>query len=1177
MDSTLGSLWQNAQQFEVAGKKAEAEALYRRIIEKEPNHAEAWHGLGLLAYSANNLEAAYVNIAQAVKSDPGVALYHRNLGEIARRTGKVEQAILSAKAACALSPNDLDAHYNLALAYTDSGQYTKAIFYYRKAIKINPEHGLSWNNLGSALEKQGNKKSALKAYEKATAINPRHAEAQNNQGAIYSEEGRLDEARESFNAAIAARPGFVEAHYNLSSLKTYTAEDPHLTQLESVYAQREGLSPHARIRYDFALGKALDDIGEYDRAFSAYEEGNRIQHSLLPHDEQKADEMVDAIISIFTPEFFASKLDVRPTPIEGKTPIFIVGMPRSGTTLLEQILSSHASVFGAGELTTLNDVILDVTKTPSGKFFTDAVEKITKSNLQKIAKDYLRQVWTLSPKSSYITDKMPANFFYLGLIYLALPNAKIIHAMRDPMDSCFSCYSRLFNDTMEFAYDQETLGRYYRRYMKLMTHWHRVLPKDTILDLPYEEMVADTEKQSKRVLEFVGLPWDPSCLEFYKNERLVKTASVAQVRRPIYKTSVARWKYFARHLKPLYELVKEFRDSSDAPDFQLPAAASHSQSNGKLGGNASLSQQVVDQCLALQGKGEHLQVIQLLEPHLPQLGKDNTSASLWHLYGISLYRLNRFVEARTSYENALQIQPQFPGALNSLGFLLQDLGLMEDAQHCFERALVFAPEMSMARLNLGMTQLKLGDFANGWENYEARWTGSAESALGTFTRPNCPLPLWSGEMDTQDKSLLVIAEQGFGDTFHFARYLGEVAPRFVKVGFVCSAPTLRLMDWSYANQIALFTHMPLDYKTWNYQCPLMSLPRACKTRLDSIPAASPYLRVSDPAKSHWLDRLNLIAEGGFKVGIAWAGRKVHQYDGRRSIPFSKLLPLLSVPNITWVSLQKWAPEDARPSIPDGVHWVDWTDELHDFADTAALVENLDLVISIDSSMVHLAGSLNKPVWMLNRFDSEWRWLNRRDDSPWYPSLRILNQDSFGDWDSTINRALDLLRRIDIPELCKKNNVIPTKPIPQAALQQSAATSVMPVQNLKIEEAIQIASQYHASGQLSQAEQVVRQILRVQPKHAHALHLLGLITYQAGQSILALDLVRQAIISDPKVALFESNLAEMCRQQGRIEEAIEHGKNAIAIDPTMATAYSNLGVALFDSKIMMPLMQCMKKH
>lgn len=1166
---TLSTQFQQAAQFESAGQVDAAVQVYQSILNQNPNVPAAWHALALLLFNSGNLQQAFEMFANAVRLEPNNPMYHRNLGEISRRLGKLEQARLCGEAACKLAPKDVDAHYNLGLAYTDSGDYTKAVQCYKKAVKLDPKHGLSWNNLGSALEQQGDKKGALKAYEKAVALNAQHAEAQNNAGAIYSEQGKLDEARRSFTAAIAARPGFVESHYNLSSLKTYTPDDPHLTMLEQVHVQREQLTAHARIRYDFALGKALDDIGQYDRAFAAYDEGNRIQHALLPMDEARADALLEGILNTFTPEFFKERERWAGAKPRSKTPIFIVGMPRSGTTLLEQILCSHKSVFGAGELTELNEVICDATGANADKSFVPGVVNLTKEQIKKIGDNYIEKVWKLSPESKYITDKMPANFFYLGLIHLALPNAKIIHAMRDPMDSCFSCFSRLFNDTMEFAYDQETLGRYYRRYITLMRHWHKVLPEGTILDLPYEDMVADTEAQARRVLKFVGLPWDDKCLEFYKNDRLVKTASVAQVRKPIYKTSVARWKHFARHLQPLLKLVREFRDANDEPDVSNLAPLPQLESQ--------VPADLANQCLTLQGKGDHLGVVSLLAPQLPKCGLDATAAILWHLNGISLYRLDRFDEARASYMRSLEIQPNHPTCYNSLGFLLQDMGLMQEALNAFEKAIEQSPDMAMARLNLGMAQLKLGDFANGWENYEARWTGSAESVQGTFTRPNCPLPMWEGQEDTADKSLLVITEQGFGDTFQFSRYLNEIAGRFKKVGFVCSEPTRRLMEWAFNDKIVLFTHMPLDYATWDYQCALMSLPRACKTRAETIPAAMPYLKAPVPAVQHWQQRLEEAAPGRYRVGIAWAGRKAHQYDARRSMTLAQIMPLLETPNITWVSLQKWAAEDARPEIPAHVDWIDWTEEFIDFADTAALLENLDLVISIDSSMVHLAGGLNKPVWMLNRFDCEWRWFESRSDSPWYPNTRIYNQPVFGDWSSVVRDVTAELRAIDAPD-------VPAKPRPrrQVTLQAQpqfggapvpvpmpkglpASPVQPPAEGLTPEQALQLASQHQAAGRLPEAENLLRQILKLNPQNAHALHLLGVVTYQAGQPILALDLIRQAIAIEPSAALFESNLAEMSRQQGRIDEAILHGERAVAIDPTMASAHSNLGIALFDAK------------
>ncbi len=1135
---------------------ADANGLRSRVQTNPSDHA-AWHALGLTAFNGGNIALAVQCIEAAVAVNGKVPLYHRNIGEMYRRMGRLDKAVKAGQKACKLAPDDLDAHYNLGLAYTDAQDYKKAVESYRRALRLNPRHNLSWNNLGSALEQMGDKDEALKAYEKAVKIDPRHAEAQNNAGAIFSEQGRLDEARAAFQAAIDARPDFVEAHYNLSSLKKYTKDDPHLAMLEGVYARRAQLSSHARIRYCFALGKALDDTAEYDRAFAAYEEGNRLQHALLPIDEAKADAMLARILAVFDAKFFEERRAWReaplsPTPKGGggrssRTPVFIVGMPRSGTTLLEQILCSHASVHGAGELIDLNEAVTKATGAGAGKPFTEGVTALSEEDVRRIGDDYLRRVWKLSPKSAFITDKMPANFFYLGLVHLALPHAKIIHAMRDPMDSCFSCYSRLFNDTMEFAYDQGTLGRYYARYMKLMAHWHTVLPEGTILDLPYEQMVEDTEGQARRVLEFVGLPWDPACMEFYRNDRLVKTASVAQVRKPIYKTSVARWRHFGRHLTPLLALVRGYREMTAGDEALLKAAS-------PLGQMLPLAPS-----LSPGGGG----------------GRGLGAAEQSHIQGIEHYRAGRFDEALAAYDRALALQPDYPACLNSKGFVLQDLDRMDEALACFEKAVALAPEMAMARLNLGMAQLKLGDWERGWDNYEARWTGSAEAGAGTLNRPPCPLPVWNGESDTSEKRLLVVTEQGFGDTFQFARYLPIVADRFAKVGFVCSQPTQRLMEWAFGERILTLTRMPGEsdgYEAWDLQCPLMSLPRALGTRVDTIPSEAAYLKAPDKAIAHWGERLDLAAPKRFRVGIAWAGRKAHQYDSRRSLGFDTLLPLLRDERVTWVSLQKWAPEDCRPEIPEGVDWLDWTEELSDFGDTAALLASLDLVISIDSSMVHLAAALGRPVWMLDRFDNEWRWLRHRADSPWYPTLRIFRQPSFGDWSHPLAEVGKALARL--PGVKKSGKATPkvrhkaagvAAKIDLAHSPASLPAGQPPAQPLAPEQAMQLASQLQSAGRLQEAERLLRQILQANPRHAHALHLLGVVAYQAGQAPVALQLIGQAVEIEPNTALFHSNLAEMNRQQGRLEAAIRHGERAVAADPAMASAHSNLGIAYYDAK------------
>ncbi|HSH97378.1 MAG TPA: sulfotransferase [Methyloradius sp.] len=522
-----------------------------------PQFHPAYHTLGLIAYEVGKLPLAVELIQHAITLNPNVGLYYRNMGEMCRRLGWLDKAVAAGKRASELNPNDLDAHYNLGLALSDQSTWEASISAYRRALTLNPNHGLSWNNLGAALEKQGDLAQAEVAYARAVSINPQHHEAQNNLGALYSAQGRLEDACRCFEAAIKAEPNFTEAHFNLSSLKTYSEDDPHLVYLERNLGNIANMPAMAKIRYWFTLGKAREDVGHYDEAFAAYEQGNRLQHSLQTSDEARADTMLGQLKTVFSREFFAERTNVKGSE---QSPIFIVGMPRSGTTLLEQILSSHPAVHGAGELINLHDVVMLADRVGVGEQrFPDFVTNIKAQDFAEMGAAYAKQIWELAPEADYITDKMPANFFYLGMIHLMLPNAKIIHAMRDPMDSCFSCYSRLFNDTMEFAYDQGTLGRYYVRYMDLMQHWHAVLPEGRILDLHYEELVADTEGQARRILDFVGLPWDKNCLNFHQNKRHVKTASVAQVRKPIYKTSVARWQRFSAHLQPLLEIVKDYR------------------------------------------------------------------------------------------------------------------------------------------------------------------------------------------------------------------------------------------------------------------------------------------------------------------------------------------------------------------------------------------------------------------------------------------------------------------------------------------------------------------------------------------------------------------------------------------------------------------------------------------
>ena len=546
---------ERAEKFYQRGNLSQAEAICQRIIRVQPGFHPAWFQMGLIAVRVGKLPQAVDFFAKAARLSPTVAVYHKALGETCRRVGRLPAAVAAGRRAAGLAPKDAEIRYNLGLALADAKKFQAAAEQYKQALEINPSYGLAANNLGTALERLGDEAGATKAYDLAVTLDPKHAEAQNNLGAIYSAQGLLDKAKYCFAAAIEANPAFVHPHYNLSTLKKYTKEDPHYAMLEEVAETAETLPAQARMRFYFAIGKAREDVGRYDKAFEAYEKGNKLKRESFKYDEKKLQRSTADIMTRFDAGF--AKKDLKggcPDP----TPIFIVGMPRSGTTLIEQIVCSHSAVHGAGELKDFSDALHEIRGAAGAgeTGYMDWLLKASGDDLKKLGELYIKKLRAYNPTALRITDKMPGNFFYTGLIRKALPNAKIINATRDPMDTCFSNYSRLFNETMPFAYDLAELGHYYRNYKGMMDHWKEVLPKGSVLDISYEEVVADQENQSKRLIEFCGLPWEEACLDFHKNDRHVKTASVAQVRKPIYNSSVARWEKFKAHLEPLKNAIE---------------------------------------------------------------------------------------------------------------------------------------------------------------------------------------------------------------------------------------------------------------------------------------------------------------------------------------------------------------------------------------------------------------------------------------------------------------------------------------------------------------------------------------------------------------------------------------------------------------------------------------------
>jgi tetratricopeptide (TPR) repeat protein len=453
----------------------------------------------------------------------------------------------------ALSPSpgglsEADALFALAERQSRAGHLIEAAATYRKLIAIRPTDAEGHNNLGNMLNALGKIDEAADHYQRAVTLKPNLAEAHNNLGNVLRDRGELGRALAHYEQALKLRPNFAEAHYYRSDLKTFRAGDPDLAALEALAADSAGLSPSKRLYIHFALGKALEDVGDYRRAFEHLLEGNALMRREVNHNDVANQQTIRGLASTFDSGTLARFQGVGdPTTV----PIFVLGMPRSGSTLVEQILASHPQVHGGGELMNLNSTIVANSKVSgrSGLSRENPVFEI--ESFRRLGQAYVASLPPLPDGKTRITDKAPSNFFQIGLIRLILPNARIVHTMRDPADTCLSCFSRLFTRGQTYSYNLSELGRYYRGYHELMAHWRSILSAGAMLDVSYEEVVDNLEEQARRLIDFCGLPWDDRCLSFHKTRRPISTACTVQVRQPVYRTSVQRWRRYEAYLQPL--------------------------------------------------------------------------------------------------------------------------------------------------------------------------------------------------------------------------------------------------------------------------------------------------------------------------------------------------------------------------------------------------------------------------------------------------------------------------------------------------------------------------------------------------------------------------------------------------------------------------------------------------
>ena len=533
------------------GQINEALKIVEVLIKKSPNVPLLYNIRGVCYQTIRELGNAIDDFSQATILKSDYAEAYCNLGVTYQEKGDLVSAVNAYKNAIDNDNNYPTAHNNLGKIFLASGEIDSSIEHLECAITLKSDFADAHNNLGSAFLRINKLNDAIKSYKKAIALKPDFAVANNNLGIAYLRTGDPKLASKFFENAITITPGYATAHHNLSGVKVYKEKDKQVSLIESLLIENN-LSQKERIYLNFALAKAYEDLGNHEELFKHLNEGNRIRKKEMSNSIADSEEHNELIKLFFNSNNINNiKLTYRDSlPIR---PIFIVGMPRSGTSLVEQIISSHHEVYGAGEVNNFHNIIMPIIE----KHAVNENYNLKNDEFALIRKQYSNSLERFYANEKVITDKWILNFKTLGFILSAFPESKIVHLKRDARATCWSIYKHYFSDEgNRWAYDYQDLARFYKSYVGLMDYWHNLFP-GKIYDISYEDLTSNQEKETRNLLKYCDLDWDENCLNFYTNTRAVKTASAVQVRNKMYQGSSDVWRQYSEHLKPLLDALKQ--------------------------------------------------------------------------------------------------------------------------------------------------------------------------------------------------------------------------------------------------------------------------------------------------------------------------------------------------------------------------------------------------------------------------------------------------------------------------------------------------------------------------------------------------------------------------------------------------------------------------------------------
>jgi len=1096
----LQALRRQGVQLAQAGRFAEAVAPLEAAARLDPTHSATLNNLGLVLKELGRRTEAEQVLRQALAAAPGSSDVANSLGLVLMELGRLAEAESVFRAGLALAPNHVDILNNTSVLLKRLGRLFEGEPLLRRGLASAPDDPGLLVNLGDLLVASGRAEEAVTLLERAVQLAPRSPEARNNLALALKELGREDEATPHLEAALAINPRYLPAIHNLgnnlvaigrvkegvarflevldrdphnmpalyalSTITDYALDDAAVAKIEGLLAQPAVVGEGRQLLH-MAAAAARDRRGEHDAAIRHAITSGGLRRALDRRAgrgffRDRHARLIESLSAAFPGPGAAAS-----SGLASDVPVFVVGMPRSGTTLVEQILASHPRVHGAGEA----DAIAQAAMTLGGgriagddpAAYPNVVSQLSSAQLaaaaEQVLASYCESAATARPAAApaewpaRVVDKTTINFLHVGLIHALFPQAKVIHTLRDERDTAVSCLLHNFTGAaLNFTNDLGDLGLVLRGKERLMAHWHATLP-GVILDVPYEAVVADVEGWTRRMLDHIGLEWSDRCLEFHALDRRVKTASNLQVRKPIYSSSVARWKHYEPHLGPLLDALA---DKSIA-EPHVPAGLDPAPA---AAGSAARPQAAfMQQGIAAHAAGRFAEAVESFRQAVAAApGDPRARMNL----GVALKDAGAIAEAEAAYRQALAMAPQFPAGLNNLGILLSDTGRDPEAVACFEEALRLDPAFADARHNRGAALANLHRHAEALEDFkiaiaaqpnDAEFhnslgaslavTGDTDGALAAYERALALDPAhawahfnrsqawllrgefgrgfaeweWRKKLRGTDRrqwdapewqgqplpagTLLVHAEQGLGDTLQFIRFARTIRPRVQRLVVECQPALVPLLSrCDYVDELVA-KGGPLP--PHDAHVSLLSLPHVLGLDGDALAEGGTYLSADSQLVAKWREFLARLP--GRKIGIAWQGNPKYRRDVFRSLPLAAFAPLAAVPGVTLVSLQQgagqgWLADPAtRPAFPvvDPGPNVDATAGA--FMDTAALMQGLDLVITSDTSIPHLAGALGVPVWLAVAANPDFRWMDSGDRSPWYPSMRLFRQPRPGDWES----------------------------------------------------------------------------------------------------------------------------------------------------------------------------------